>query len=30
MHISVIATDFDGTLSQGDWLTPEAGRTLRR
>jgi len=30
MHISVIATDFDGTLSQGDQLAPEAGRTLRR
>jgi len=30
MHISVIATDFDGTLSQDDRLAPEAGRTLRR
>jgi len=30
MHISVIATDFDGTLSQGDRLAPEAGRALRR
>jgi len=30
MHISVIATDFDGTISQGDQLAPEAGRVLRR
>lgn len=30
MHISVIAVDFDGTVSQGDQLAPEAGRTLRR
>ena len=30
MHISVIATDFDGTISQGGQLAPEAGRTLRR
>lgn len=30
MHISVIATDFDGTVSQGDQLAPEIGRTLRR
>jgi hydroxymethylpyrimidine pyrophosphatase-like HAD family hydrolase len=30
MHISVIATDFDGTISQGDQLAPEAGRALRR
>jgi hydroxymethylpyrimidine pyrophosphatase-like HAD family hydrolase len=30
MHISVIATDFDGTVSQGDQLAPEAARALRR
>jgi hydroxymethylpyrimidine pyrophosphatase-like HAD family hydrolase len=30
MHISVIATDFDGTISRGDWLAPEAGHALRR
>ena len=30
MHISVIATDFDGTISQGDQLAPKAGRALRR
>lgn len=30
MHISVLATDFDGTISQGDRLAPEAGRALRR
>lgn len=30
MHISVIATDFDGTISQSDQLAPEAGRVLRR
>jgi hydroxymethylpyrimidine pyrophosphatase-like HAD family hydrolase len=30
MHISVIATDFDGTVSRGDQLDPEAGRALRR
>jgi hydroxymethylpyrimidine pyrophosphatase-like HAD family hydrolase len=30
MHISVIATDFDGTVSEGDQLAPEAGRMLRR
>jgi hydroxymethylpyrimidine pyrophosphatase-like HAD family hydrolase len=30
MHISVIATDFDGTISEGDRLAPEAGRVLRR
>lgn len=30
MHISVIATDFDGTISQDDGLSPEAGRVLRR
>lgn len=30
MHITVIATDFDGTISQGDQLAPEAGRVLRR
>ena len=30
MHISVIATDFDGTVSQGDQLAPEARRALRR
>ena len=30
MHISVIATDFDGTIAQGDQLAPEAGRVLRR
>jgi hydroxymethylpyrimidine pyrophosphatase-like HAD family hydrolase len=30
VHISVIATDFDGTISQGDQLAPEAGRALRR
>ena len=28
MHISVIATDFDGTISEGDQLAPEAGRVL--
>lgn len=30
MHIWVIATDFDGTVSQEDRLAPEAGRALRR
>jgi hydroxymethylpyrimidine pyrophosphatase-like HAD family hydrolase len=30
MHISVIATDFDGTVSQGDRLAPAAARALRR
>jgi hydroxymethylpyrimidine pyrophosphatase-like HAD family hydrolase len=30
MHISVIATDFDGTISQGDQLAPEAGQALCR
>jgi hypothetical protein len=30
MHISVVAVDFDGTISQGDQLAPEAGRTLRQ
>jgi hydroxymethylpyrimidine pyrophosphatase-like HAD family hydrolase len=30
MHISVIAVDFDGTVSKGDELAPEAGRALRR
>jgi hydroxymethylpyrimidine pyrophosphatase-like HAD family hydrolase len=30
MHISIIATDFDGTISQGDQLASEAGRALRR
>jgi hydroxymethylpyrimidine pyrophosphatase-like HAD family hydrolase len=30
VHISVIATDFDGTISQGGQLAPEAGRILRR
>lgn len=30
MHISVIATDFDGTISQNDQLAPEAGQALRR
>jgi hydroxymethylpyrimidine pyrophosphatase-like HAD family hydrolase len=30
MHISVIATDFDGTISDGDQLAPKAGRVLRR
>jgi hypothetical protein len=30
MHISIIATDFDGTVSHGDQLAPEAGRALRR
>lgn len=30
MHISVIATDFDGTISEGDQLAPETGRVLRR
>jgi hydroxymethylpyrimidine pyrophosphatase-like HAD family hydrolase len=30
MHISVIATDFDGTISDGDRLALEAGRVLRR
>jgi hydroxymethylpyrimidine pyrophosphatase-like HAD family hydrolase len=29
MHISVIATDFDGTISEGNRLAPEAGRVLR-
>jgi hydroxymethylpyrimidine pyrophosphatase-like HAD family hydrolase len=29
MHILVIATDFDGTISEGDQLNPEAGRVLR-
>jgi hypothetical protein len=30
MHITVLATDFDGTLSQDEWLAPEAARVLRR
>src|SRR3972149_3658856 len=30
MHISVVATDFDGTISEGDRLAPEAGRALHR
>jgi hydroxymethylpyrimidine pyrophosphatase-like HAD family hydrolase len=30
MHISVIATDFDGTISEGDQLAPQAGHALRR
>jgi hydroxymethylpyrimidine pyrophosphatase-like HAD family hydrolase len=30
MHISIIATDFDGTISQDDQLAPEAGTVLRR
>jgi hydroxymethylpyrimidine pyrophosphatase-like HAD family hydrolase len=30
MHISVIATDFDGTISEGDRLAPDAGLVLRR
>lgn len=30
MHISVIATDFDGTISDGDQLAPKAARVLRR
>ena len=30
MHISVIATDFDGTVAEGDRLAPEASRALRR
>lgn len=30
MHISVIATDFDGTVSQGDNLHPEVGQALHR
>jgi hydroxymethylpyrimidine pyrophosphatase-like HAD family hydrolase len=30
MHISVIATDFDGTIAQGDQVAPEVGRVLRR
>src|SRR3972149_6347652 len=30
MHISVVATDFDGTSSEGDRLAPEAGRALHR
>jgi hydroxymethylpyrimidine pyrophosphatase-like HAD family hydrolase len=30
MHISIIATDFDGTISQGDQLAPKTGRALRR
>ena len=30
MHISVIATDFDGTISQGDQLAPEVMHVLHR
>ncbi|MBN1179371.1 MAG: HAD hydrolase family protein [Anaerolineae bacterium] len=30
MHISIVAADFDGTMSQGDVLAPEAGHALRR
>ena len=30
MHISVIATDFDGTISQGDRLAPEVMHVLHR
>lgn len=30
MHISIIAVDFDGTISQGDRLSPEAARVLHR
>ena len=30
MHITLIATDFDGTVSQSDQLDPAAGRALRR
>jgi hydroxymethylpyrimidine pyrophosphatase-like HAD family hydrolase len=30
VHISVIATDFDGTISEGDRLAPKAGHVLRR
>ena len=30
MHISVIATDFDGTISSGDQLAPGAAQVLRR
>jgi len=30
VHISVIATDFDGTISEGDQLAPKARRVLRR
>jgi hydroxymethylpyrimidine pyrophosphatase-like HAD family hydrolase len=30
MHISVIATDFDGTISQGDQLAPEVIHVLHR
>jgi ribonucleotide monophosphatase NagD (HAD superfamily) len=30
MHISIIATDFDGTISQDDQLAREAGTVLRR
>jgi hydroxymethylpyrimidine pyrophosphatase-like HAD family hydrolase len=30
MHISVIATDFDGTISQGDRLAPEVMQVLHR
>ena len=30
MHISVIATDFDGTISQGDRMAPEVMRVLHR
>ena len=29
MHITVVATDFDGTISQGDRLDPEAAHALR-
>ena len=29
MHILMIATDFDGTISQGDQLDPQVGRVLR-
>ena len=30
MHISVIATDFDGTIAKGDQLAPQAADALRR
>ncbi len=30
MHISIIATDFDGTISRDERLAPEVGRAMRR
>jgi hydroxymethylpyrimidine pyrophosphatase-like HAD family hydrolase len=30
MHITIVATDFDGTISEGDQLHPDTGRALRR